>query len=112
MGLCCRSPWLTWDTVNGVDFSKILREQRLVITDESIGVSQLLGVHMPGLPSKVYAYGHHILDVGHWLMWAYASILGLGVGIGGLWVSMKYYYISCNVQDFQMRTLSKKGDFS
>src|SRR6218665_528966 len=76
MGLCCRSPWLTWDTVNGVDFSKILREQRLVITDESIGVSQLLGVHMPGLPSKVYAYGHHILDVGHWLMWAYASILG------------------------------------
>ena len=47
----------------GVDFSKILRdkpkfwEQQVVITDESMGVSLLLGAHAGADPLKVYAYG-------------------------------------------------------
>jgi len=32
-------------------------EQRVVVTDESIGVSQLLGAHAQAASSKVYAYG-------------------------------------------------------
>ena len=38
------------------DETKILGRKRVVITVESIGVSQLLGWHVPGFPLKVYAY--------------------------------------------------------
>jgi len=46
---------------NAVDLSKVLGEakifgrQKVVITDESMGVSRLLGSTCPGCP-KVYAY--------------------------------------------------------
>ena len=46
----------------GVDLSKILEgkpkywRERVVITDESIGVAQLLMAHARAVPPKVYAY--------------------------------------------------------
>src|SRR6218665_2419500 len=45
----CKKYW--WE-----EETKILGRKRVVITVESIGVSQLLGWHVPGFPLKVYAY--------------------------------------------------------
>jgi len=48
----------------GVDFSKILGGQTKILggkggkSQKCMGVSQLLGGHVPGSSPKVYAYGH------------------------------------------------------
>jgi len=51
-------------TCTGIDLSKILGGQtkilgeKVIKSDKCIGISQLLGEHVPGLPPKVYAYGY------------------------------------------------------
>ena len=56
------------DLITGIDLSKTLggnqniEEQRVEKTDETIGVSQLLGVTCPGCPPPiVYAYGSYLI---------------------------------------------------
>jgi len=46
----------------GASKSKLGEVQRLVITDECIGVSQLLGGEHPAAP-KVYAYAYSLSNV-------------------------------------------------
>src|SRR6218665_377462 len=80
--------WIRESTsITGVDLSKYWGTHifggKVIITDESLEVSQLLGRGLPGLPTKVYPYDFHPLPCLQccstilWNLWLSSAKLGL-----------------------------------